>query len=504
MDSKVLSMYLPQFYRTKENDEWWGDGFTEWTTVKGAKSLFENHMQPVEPMNDRYYDLLDKNTMKWQIELMKKYGIDGMCIYHYWFKDGRQVLEKPAENLLKWNDLNIEYCFCWANETWTRTWSNYGDSNVWAAKYEKNISYDNYGILLEQQYGNEDAWKKHFYYLLDFFLDKRYLKYENKPVFVIYRPHLIFCLQEMVDVWNQLARKNGFDGVYFILANCTASERKICNLELIHEPQNTFLRSNVSCINEKNVKKTFIYDDVVEASLNYISKNNNVTYGGFIDYDDTPRRGVKGAVILEKTPEKFELYIKKLIAKNEAVNSPFVFINAWNEWGEGMHFEPEKIYGYKYLEAFSKAKTYYLEWIDYFKTKIETTSEFGLEEKELSKYENYTNLLHNWLLKKEMGRSFSEYLKSFKYQNVAIYGMGIMGKHLVAELINTDINIVYAIDNDDVCSNANIPVYKIEQVGNDVDVIIVTVTYAFEIIKEQLSKYTSTKIISLEQIVMEC
>ena len=117
---KVIAMYLPQFHRVKENDEWWGEGFTEWTAVRGAKQLFNGHYQPRIPQNRNYYDLLEKDTMLWQASLMKQYGIDGMCIYHYWFKDGRKILEKPAENLLQWKDVDMPFCFSWANETWAR------------------------------------------------------------------------------------------------------------------------------------------------------------------------------------------------------------------------------------------------------------------------------------------------------------------------------------------------------------------------------------------------
>lgn len=118
---KVISMYLLQFHKVKENDEWWGEGFTEWTAARQALPLFDGHYQPHVPLNANYYDLLDKGTMQWQADLMKKYGIDGQCIYHYWFKDGRQILEKPVENLLRWTDIEMSFCFCWANESWART-----------------------------------------------------------------------------------------------------------------------------------------------------------------------------------------------------------------------------------------------------------------------------------------------------------------------------------------------------------------------------------------------
>lgn len=121
---KIFTMYLPQFHRTLENDAWWGEGFTDWVSTKNVAPLFSGHVQPRIPLNSNYYDLTEKETMKWQAELMHQYGIDGMCIYHYWFKDGRKVLEKPAENLLKWKDIDMPFCFYWANESWARSWSN--------------------------------------------------------------------------------------------------------------------------------------------------------------------------------------------------------------------------------------------------------------------------------------------------------------------------------------------------------------------------------------------
>ena len=173
---KILAKYLPQFHRTRENDAWWGEGFTEWTAVKKAAPLFEGHDQPRVPKDENYYDLLQKETMLWQASLMEKYGIDGMCIYHYWFKDGRQVLEKPAENLLRWKEVPMPFCFCWANETWARSWSKIQNKNHWSDIYEQKKSNGSSGILLDQKYGREPEWKAHFEYLLPFFRDERYIK----------------------------------------------------------------------------------------------------------------------------------------------------------------------------------------------------------------------------------------------------------------------------------------------------------------------------------------
>ena len=166
-------MYLPQFHEVEENNEWWGNGYTEWTAVKKATPLFHGHKQPKAPFNDNYYNLLDKQTMITQAKLAEEYGIDGFCFYHYYFKNGRKILEKPAENLLKWKDINMPYCFCWANETWARTWSNISGANAWGSKFENKKQKAGSGILLEQRYGQEKEWEEHLEYLIPFFKDEK-------------------------------------------------------------------------------------------------------------------------------------------------------------------------------------------------------------------------------------------------------------------------------------------------------------------------------------------
>ncbi len=213
---KVLAMYLPQFHRVKENDEWWGEGFTEWVSVKDAEPFFDGHYQPRIPQDQNYYDLMDKDTMVWQSSLMKKYKIDGVCMYHYWFKHGRQILEKPAQNLLQWKEIDMPFCFCWANETWARSWSRIQNKNVWSAVREQDKNEDKNGILLEQDYGNEAQWRQHFEYLLPFFKDERYIKVEDKPLFLIYKESEISCLPEMLECWKKLAEMNGLKGIYII------------------------------------------------------------------------------------------------------------------------------------------------------------------------------------------------------------------------------------------------------------------------------------------------
>ena len=504
---KIIAMYLPQFHRVKENDEWWGDGFTEWTAVKMANSLFEKHYQPRVPLNDYYYDLLDKKTMQWQANLMHNYSVDGMCIYHYWFKEGRKILEKPAENLLKWQDINMPFCFCWANETWARSWSKLRNKNAWADKYEKNLGQDDAGILLEQRYGDESDWRHHFDYLLPFFKDDRYIKIDNKPIFLIYQTALITCLSEMIEMWNLWASENQFNGIYFIGANTNAATEKVLDKVLYREPQysNAKIRS---LRNKDKISLKTEYVDVWKKLLDNIGERENVSYGGFVGYDDTPRRGKDGLLIDGQTPELFKQYLTELLAKNEVNDSPFTFINAWNEWGEGMYLEPDEKDGYSYLEAIPYAKEHYQEYIEKYEKQIENVDKGLLNDyKALSercaRYDSYWKILDAWLCHKEAGISLDQYFKVKGITSIAIYGGGMLGKHLLEELNDSDVRVVCVIDKMGDALKLEVPVYLPEDELPETDVIVVTATYAYVEIKQQLYDKGINKVVSLENIVME-
>ena len=156
---KIITIYLPQFYETEDNNKWWGKGFTDWISVKNSKKYFEGHDAPWKPLNNNYYDLSTHETMKMQAELAKKYGVDGFCFYHYYFENGKKELELPAENLLRWKDIDMPFCFNWASESWIRSWSHIS-GNVWSEKYEKEDDDCNRssGVLVNQNYGNEYDW----------------------------------------------------------------------------------------------------------------------------------------------------------------------------------------------------------------------------------------------------------------------------------------------------------------------------------------------------------
>lgn len=498
-------MYLPQFHEVKENNEWWGEGFTEWTAVQNAEPLYEGHIQPRIPLNHNYYNLLDKRTMMWQADLIWKYGIYGFCFYHYWFKDGRKILEKPAENLLKWTDIHMPFCFSWANESWARTWSNLGDKNVWTDKFEdfSQKAANKTGILLEQKYGTEESWKEHFEYLLPFFKDKRYIKIDNKPVFLFYKPDSIPCLSRMVKYWEKLSVEHGLAGIYSIGMN--TSEEKVFAACLYHEPQKTigqyFSRQNYS-VNTGKGKSTIEYIDLWQKIIaRTIESDRKIYLGGFSGYDDTPRRGTGGCFVDGSSPHNFYVFLKKLLLKSEKLGNEFVFLNAWNEWGEGMYLEPDEKDGYSYLEAVRTALRDYKT-----DTFMEESHEENLDINQanvVKRYKGYWRMLNKWLTLKENGVKFQTYFQDRNIHTITLYGLGMLGLHLVKEFEGSDIEIVCAIDQKGKMLHADFPVYELEDELPRTDAIIVTVGYLFEQITEQLKKKVDCPIISLEELLEE-
>ncbi len=357
---KLLAFYLPQYHSIPENDEWWGKGFTEWTNVKKARPTFKNQVQPKIPLNNNYYNLMDKSTVEWQTGLMKKYGIYGFCYFHYWFT-GKKLLEKPAENLLKWTDIEQPFCFAWANVTWARTWTAVkGATTTWVSSDRKG---NEKGILIEQLYGTKEAWKEHYLYLSQFFKDKRYIKVSNKPMFLIYRTNDIAHAKEMFALWNKLAVKDGFSGIHIVSINDVPDNNKYVDAIVQYANYAKYdphfwtqtynymiykfklpLPKKANILNYETVWKNFVKAKPVEGLINYP--------GGVVTYDETPRKGRQACFIKGASPELFEKYLKLQVEKAEKVcHTEYIFIDAWNEWGEGNYLEPDTEHQYAYLEA---------------------------------------------------------------------------------------------------------------------------------------------------------
>lgn len=349
---KKFAFYLPQFHETEENNEWWGKGFTEWTNVKKAAPLFKGHNQPVKPLNNNYYNLLDKETVEWQTDLMKKYNIDGLIYYHYYFC-GKLLLEKPAENLLKWKDINQPFFFCWGNHTWNRAWKGSRE------------------VLIEQRYGDEKEWEKHFNYLLPFFKDERYEKRNNKPLFMIY--NAIFPeKKQLFDYFDKKCRENGFDGLCLIETyqyNVNKKRMEEFSRDMCKETEFMFFRE-ASVAKEIYLNKfSYLPLRIIRKVLRTLNKYKlcsyvqtysgnalykhmiyseptaeNIIRGLFFEWDNTPRHGSRGYII---TPPRKKLFFQFMDMLKE---EEYVFINAWNEWAEGMMLEPTEHNKYKYLE----------------------------------------------------------------------------------------------------------------------------------------------------------
>ena len=366
---KIITFYLPQFHEIPENNEWWGKGFTEWVNVKKAQPLYEGHEQPRVPLNENYYNLLDPNVQVWQAKIAKEYGVYGFCYYHYWF-NGKLLLEKPMENMLKNRDIDIPFCVCWANEPWTRAWV--GETKV----------------LIPQLYGEKREWKEHFDYLLPFFKDSRYICDDGKPLVVIYRPEVIECLNEMLDYWNELAIQEGFEGLTYAYQNIDfdlKADKDDSRFKYNIEFQPLYARHDMFKNNHKYIKalrrkvaafveKNFGFD-LMRYGVGFFNKSNQISYdeawnkiltrkpeteknvpGAFVGWDNTPRKGERGEIFVGDTPEKFEKYLtQQIIRAKNIYNKDMIFMYAWNEWAEGGYLEPDTRSGFRNLEVIKNA-----------------------------------------------------------------------------------------------------------------------------------------------------
>ena len=350
---KIISFYLPQFHEIPENNDAWGNGFTEWTNVKKNRPLFAGHRQPRVPLHKDYYNLLAPGTLQRQAGLAGKYGVDSFCFYHYWFQ-GRMVLEKPVEILRNKPEIPIQYCFAWANEPWTKTWHGAGGNKE---------------ILIPQTYGKQGEWEKHYEYFLPYFKDERYLKKDNRPVVLIYKLWNIPFYNDMIRYWKERAKEDGFAGIYLLCMKNAGSRvhvSKYVDGTVDFEPNNTkakMLEKTIEILPKD--KKSILWNRLAMKAIDYRKLNRKMIQEPhkqneyrtvFVDYDDTPRRGSKGVVTFGSSPRRFEYYLKQSLRLAQKEGNEFLFINAWNEWGEGNYLEPDEKNGYAYLKAVKRAK----------------------------------------------------------------------------------------------------------------------------------------------------
>lgn len=359
--ARVIAFYLPQFHPIPENDKYWGKGFTEWTNVAKARPLFHGHYQPHIPADLGFYDLRLPEVREAQAELARDAGIEGFCYYHYWFGNGKMLLQKPFEEVLRLGKPDFPFCLCWANHDWTtKTWVK-GNSVV------------NNPMIAKQEYPGEEDYIRHFEYCLPAFKDHRYIQIENKPVFVIYAPLDIPNVNDFINRWNVLAKENGFEGIYFIgmKGGRQSSYQAIMNMGFDGVCNNNRWEAE-ALVSGSRLKRRiqtllgwylgvsltkFDYENVVKnynTAENKIENCYPVITPGF---DRTPRAGKRATIYVNSTPDKFGEHVKAICEniKDKDDEHKVIFLIAWNEWGEGNYMEPDLKWGHGYLEALKSA-----------------------------------------------------------------------------------------------------------------------------------------------------
>lgn len=345
---RAIAFYLPQFHPIPENDQWWGKGFTEWTNVTKAKPLFKGHVQPNLPGELGFYDLRVPETRESQAQLAKQYGIEGFCYWHYWFGNGKRILDKIFEEVLVSGKPDFPFCLAWANETWTGIWHGAKDT-----------------ILIEQTYPGEEDFKAHFSYLIRAFQDKRYIRVNNKPLFLVYKPHLIPNIELFVNTFRAEAKKAGLDGIYLVGNNSTEGWNPLEHGFDATAPTALHRVSNDPRFHvrlRKKIKRTIFpsktyhvyeYKDAIKRML----IKEPLPYPNYPcvlpNWDNTPRSGTAGWVLKNSTPELFRAHLKEAIGLLEPFprQQKLLFLKSWNEWAEGNYLEPDSKHGRAYLEV---------------------------------------------------------------------------------------------------------------------------------------------------------
>lgn len=346
----LFAYYLPQFYPTPENDKHWGKGFTEWRNVAAAKPLFRGHEQPKIPRDFGFYDLRNVETIRSQAEYAREIGIDGFSFWHYWFGDGQQTLEKPSQLLLENKDIEIDFYFTWVNEAWTTAWTGGRE------------------VIFKQKYNLED-YKAHFEYLLPFFLDERYYKINNKPVFAVNNPK-DFEVSTFIDQFNSLAIKNGFEGIYWLTPKIHTKESQLPCFDSIngYPPGDINLNFSLwekikSRLNLFNSPKTIDYKSYIDRYVKHVDSMMQ-NYDNYIpvfmpNWDNTPRYNKEGMVFVNNKVKYMEELMDALYRKSLEQGNKFMLIKSWNEWAEGNYIEPDMEKGHKIGNSIRKIVSKY-------------------------------------------------------------------------------------------------------------------------------------------------
>lgn len=351
-DSKIIAWYLPQFHQIEVNNNHLGQGFTEWTNTTQTIPLFIGHYQPHIPYDVGYYDLMNIDTLKRQIFLAKHYGIYGFAIHYYWFS-GKRIMERPVELLLSHKELDMPFCLNWATENWTTLWDGGNKSVI----YEQKLFPADYDTFWED--------------ILPYFKDSRYIKIDNKPVFIIYRCTMFSqqVCQEFTNYLRNRAKMEGFADLYIMLANCYApsnSGAEEWGGDAMVEYQPHMIGNNAKFVRPIGYLNPY-YAGTIEELTDYINehmylmkhRSKTVFRSALTSWDNTARKCLTGGrLFLGLKPNTYKKWLKDIMVESKNVHSKsddFIFVNSWNEWAEGSHLEPDMRYGYAYLEATRQA-----------------------------------------------------------------------------------------------------------------------------------------------------
>lgn len=344
---RLIAFFLTQFHPTPENDRWWGKGFTEWTNVTKASPLFDGHYQPHLPTDLGFYDLRLRETRHDQIRLAKQYGIDGFCYHYYWFS-GTRLLNRPLDDMLVDQESDMPFCLCWANENWTRRWD--------AAEHQ---------VLISQKYLPDDD-LNFIKSLVPFFKDPRYIKLGGKPFLIVYRPQHLPNPRRTVQVWREYCETVGIGKIHICAALTHGNEQYG---QFGFDSGVEFPPHNLNCRNvndriefhDQFCGNAMEYEDIAQTYLTRQYPESNVFKTVFPSWDNTARSRERALVVLNGTPHNYEHWLAKTLA--QTVNAypnedTLVFINAWNEWAEGCHLEPDRRFKLEFLEATLRAKNH--------------------------------------------------------------------------------------------------------------------------------------------------
>ena len=379
MKARIIGLYLPQFHPIPENDAVWGKGFTEWTNVAKARPLFRGHHQPRIPADLGFYDLRLPEVREQQAELAREAGLEGFCYYHYWFGNGKMLLERPFQEVLQSGKPDFPFCLCWANHDWTsKTWQKNGGTQM----------------IAKQLYPGDEDYTRHFHYVLPALRDHRYITVDGKPLFAIYDPYNFADVSRFIGLWRKLATQNGLPGIHFVaMISSTSTIRRqedgtvervmpdtqssaaVYNsiLQLGFDAINSYGKNRGEMIHQGKYRRNFIrffyenlsfmptlkldYPKVVRHFFAPEDAWENVYPTVLSQWDRSPRAGTYDGVYVNATPENFQQHVEnalRLIADKQEEHR-LLFLKSWNEWGEGNYVEPDQEYGHGFLDAIRQA-----------------------------------------------------------------------------------------------------------------------------------------------------